>query len=54
VATFGERVVDVFYVTDLLGSKIASPTREITIKRSLSQLFAPADQPAAARTAAAR
>ena len=28
VATFGERVVDVFYVTDLLGAKIASPTRE--------------------------
>ena len=27
VATFGERAVDVFYVTDLLGAKIASPTR---------------------------
>ena len=27
VATFGERVVDVFYVTDLMGAKIASPTR---------------------------
>ena len=26
VATFGERVVDVFYVTDLLGAKITSPT----------------------------
>ena len=25
VATFGERVVDVFYVTDLMGAKIASP-----------------------------
>ncbi len=41
VATFGERVVDVFYVTDLLGAKIASPTREMAIKRSLLQLFAP-------------
>jgi [protein-PII] uridylyltransferase len=40
VATFGERVVDVFYVTDLLGAKIASPTREMAIKRSLLQLFA--------------
>jgi [protein-PII] uridylyltransferase len=35
VATFGERVVDVFYVTDLLGAKIASPTRETAIKRAL-------------------
>ncbi len=26
VATFGERVVDVFYVTDLLGAQITSPT----------------------------
>jgi [protein-PII] uridylyltransferase len=40
VATFGERVVDVFYVTDLLGAKITSPTREMTIKRALLQLFA--------------
>ena len=28
VATFGERVVDVFYVTDLMGAQIASPTRQ--------------------------
>ena len=40
VATFGERVVDVFYVTDLLGAKIASPTRQAAIKRALAQLFA--------------
>jgi [protein-PII] uridylyltransferase len=39
VATFGERVVDVFYVTDLLGAKIASPTRQAAIKRALAQLF---------------
>ena len=43
VATFGERVVDVFYVTDLLGAKIVSPTRQMAIKRALTQLFAPAD-----------
>ncbi len=36
VATFGERVVDVFYVTDLLGAKIASPTRQAAIKRALA------------------
>jgi [protein-PII] uridylyltransferase len=39
VATFGERAVDVFYVTDLLGAKIASPTRQAAIKRALIQLF---------------
>jgi [protein-PII] uridylyltransferase len=48
VATFGERVVDVFYVTDLLGAKIVSPTREMAIKRALSQLFTPAERPAKA------
>jgi [protein-PII] uridylyltransferase len=40
VATFGERVVDVFYVTDLLGAKISSPTRQAAIKRALLALFA--------------
>ncbi len=54
VATFGERVVDVFYVTDLLGAKIASPTREMAIKRALLQLFAPAEQPAAISAAGSR
>jgi [protein-PII] uridylyltransferase len=44
VATFGERVVDVFYVTDLLGAKIASPTRQAAIKRALVQLFARPEQ----------
>jgi [protein-PII] uridylyltransferase len=52
VATFGERAVDVFYVTDLLGAKISSPTREMAIKRSLSQLVAPAE--ASKATTAAR
>jgi [protein-PII] uridylyltransferase len=41
VATFGERAVDVFYVTDLFGAKISSPTRQAAIKRALMQLFAP-------------
>ena len=41
VATFGERVVDVFYVTDLLGAKIASPSRQAAIRRALAQVFAP-------------
>ena len=40
VATFGERVIDVFYVTDLLGAQITSPTRQAAIKRALISLFA--------------
>ncbi len=40
VATFGERAVDVFYVTDLLGAQITSPTRQAAIKRALIALFA--------------
>jgi [protein-PII] uridylyltransferase len=45
VATFGERVVDVFYVTDLLGDKISSPTRQAAIKRALLQLFSAGAEP---------
>ena len=43
VATFGERVVDVFYVTDLMGAQITSPTRQAAIKRALIALFATAE-----------
>jgi [protein-PII] uridylyltransferase len=39
VATFGERVVDVFYVTDLFGAKIESQPRQAAIKRALVNLF---------------
>jgi [protein-PII] uridylyltransferase len=53
VATFGERVVDVFYVTDLLGAKISSPTRQAAIKRALIKLFAVAADTKAAKMAAA-
>jgi [protein-PII] uridylyltransferase len=54
VATFGERVVDVFYVTDLFGAKITSATRQATVKRALLALLTPAHEPAAkpAKTAA--
>jgi [protein-PII] uridylyltransferase len=41
VATFGERVVDVFYVTDLMGAQVTSPTRQAAIKRAMIVLFAP-------------
>jgi [protein-PII] uridylyltransferase len=46
VATFGERVVDVFYVTDLFGAKITAPTRQATIKRALIALLAPVQEAA--------
>ncbi len=53
VATFGERVVDVFYVTDLMGAQITSPTRQAAIKRALIALFAKGENEGkAARTAA--
>jgi [protein-PII] uridylyltransferase len=51
VATFGERAVDVFYVTDLLGAKISSPTRQAAIKRALIQLFPVEEPPTASRAA---
>ncbi len=56
IATFGERAVDVFYVTDLTGGKIRSIQRTAAIKRALSQLFeAPAERgKPAKRTRAAR
>jgi [protein-PII] uridylyltransferase len=54
VATFGERVVDVFYVTDLTGAKIMAATRETAIKRPLLALFTvPGNEAKPAREAAA-
>jgi [protein-PII] uridylyltransferase len=48
VATFGERVVDVFYITDLFGAKITAATRQAAIKRALMQVLTPTE-PAGAR-----
>jgi [protein-PII] uridylyltransferase len=39
IATFGERAIDVFYVTDLTGRKVMNPTREANIRRRLRQAF---------------
>lgn len=39
VATFGERAVDVFYVTDLMGAKITSAARQSAIRRALISVF---------------
>jgi [protein-PII] uridylyltransferase len=52
VATFGERVVDVFYVTDLLGAQITASTRQASIKRPLLALFAPQTEGKGAKEAA--
>ncbi len=54
VATFGERVVDVFYVTDLMGAQITSPTRQAAVKRALIGLFAKPEAEGKAKQAAAR
>jgi len=39
VATFGERAVDVFYVTDLMGAKITGAARQSAIRRALITVF---------------
>ncbi|MEQ9691766.1 MAG: ACT domain-containing protein, partial [Bauldia litoralis] len=39
VSTFGERVVDVFYVTDLTGIKITNASRQAAIRRRLKAAF---------------
>ncbi len=39
VTTFGEKVIDVFYVTDLTGAKITAATREAAIVKKLLDLF---------------
>jgi [protein-PII] uridylyltransferase len=46
IATFGEKAVDVFYVTDLTGKKITSKSREASIRaRLLKALAARQDAP---------
>jgi len=39
ITTYGERAVDVFYVTDLFGEKIESKTREAAIKQRIEAAF---------------
>ncbi|QPC86306.1 [protein-PII] uridylyltransferase [Mesorhizobium sp. NBSH29] len=51
ITTFGEKVVDTFYLTDLTGQKIVSPARLDTIRKALLVTLL---GPAAARTAKAR
>jgi [protein-PII] uridylyltransferase len=48
VTTFGEKVIDAFYVTDLIGHKITQTARETAVRRKLAALF---DKPEKANAA---
>jgi [protein-PII] uridylyltransferase len=48
IATFGEKAVDVFYVTDLTGKKVTSSQREATIRQRLTKALAARPETAAA------
>ncbi|MGF9760680.1 [protein-PII] uridylyltransferase [Microvirga sp. 0TCS3.31] len=39
IVTFGEKAVDVFYVTDLTGTKVTHAGRQATIRRALLDVF---------------
>jgi len=54
ITTFGEKVIDTFYVTDLTGAKIENPTRQETVKARLIATLegAVADRAAKAKAAA--
>ncbi len=54
VVTFGEKAVDVFYVTDLTGSKIVGPARQAAIRRDLLKIFETGAEADDARTAPRR
>lgn len=42
ITTFGEKAIDVFYVTDLTGDKITNPTRQAQIEKQLMTVLRPA------------
>ncbi len=53
ITTFGEKVIDTFYVTDLTGQKIENPTREKNIReRLIATLEGTAPERGKAKTAA--
>ena len=49
IVTFGEKAVDVFYVTDLTGTKIVNPARQAAIRRQIIEIFNAADAKSPAR-----
>jgi len=48
ITTFGEKAVDVFYVTDLTGAKIENPTRIALIEKQLLSVLKPTERVSAA------
>jgi [protein-PII] uridylyltransferase len=54
ICTFGERAVDVFYVTDLTHQKIVNPARQGAIRRRLRTAFDGPEAPAPAKSARRR
>ena len=42
IATFGEKAVDAFYVTDLTGGQVVNPSRQGAIRRRLLEALIPA------------
>jgi [protein-PII] uridylyltransferase len=52
IATFGERVVDTFYVTDLVGHKVTARARQNRIRRALTEAIGLRASDAAAKQAA--
>ena len=52
IATFGERVVDTFYVADLVGHKITDKGRQTRIRKSLLEAIAPPAKAAKAKAKA--
>jgi [protein-PII] uridylyltransferase len=39
IATFGEKAVDVFYVSDLTNAKVVTPQRQTNIRKTLMEVF---------------
>lgn len=51
IATFGEKAVDVFYVSDLTNAKVLQPQRQTAIRKALLDVFASDGAPAPSRMA---
>ena len=43
IVTYGEKAVDVFYVTDLTGGQVVNPSRQAAIRRRVLEVFEPAE-----------